>query len=224
MRGFFGRTLMGAIAVAFLLSPTLAVAEPLIPAKRLAISDNTDLPGGDISSIFDTTLEACERACLTNSKCEAFTFNTRNGSCFPKSKAGEAASFDGAVSGVVLKADAQVVARAAERRAELSFVQDWELASVLDQANQIGNFHNANGYSAEENLAAARDAEANGNLEWAFGYTGAAVSVSDAAADWAEYARLLLAASNANPNQQGNYRDRAYYASVNAYLRADHKA
>lgn len=224
MRGIFGRTLIGAFVAMVLMAPTLAGAEDLIPAKRLAISNNTDLPGGDITSIFDTTLEACERACLTNNKCQAFTFNTRNGSCFPKSKMGAAASFDGAISGQVFKADAGAQDRAKARRAELTFVQDWELGSVLDQANQIGNFHNANGYSAEDNLAAARDAEANGNLEWAFGYTGAAVSVTDAAADWAEYARLLLAASNANANQQGNYRDRAYYASVNAYLRADNKA
>lgn len=224
MRGIFGRTLIGAFVAMVLMAPTLAGAEDLIPAKRLAISNNTDLPGGDITSIFDTTLEACERACLTNSKCQAFTFNTHNGSCFPKSKMGAAASFDGAISGQVFKADAGAQDRAKARRAELTFVQDWELGSVLDQANQIGNFHNVNGYSAEDNLAAARDAEANGNLEWAFGYTGAAVSVTDAAADWAEYARLLLAASNANANQQGNYRDRAYYASVNAYLRADDKA
>ncbi len=224
MRGIFGRTLIGAFVAMVLMAPTLAGAEDLIPAKRLAISNNTDLPGGDITSIFDTTLEACERACLTNSKCQAFTFNTHNGSCFPKSKMGAAASFDGAISGQVFKADAGAQDRAKARRAELTFVQAWELGSVLDQANQIGNFHNVNGYSAEDNLAAARDAEANGNLEWAFGYTGAAVSVTDAAADWAEYARLLLAASNANANQQGNYRDRAYYASVNAYLRADDKA
>ena len=132
MRGIFGRTLIGAFVAMVLMAPSLAGAEDLIPAKRLAISNNTDLPGGDITSIFDTTLEACERACLTNSKCQAFTFNTHNGSCFPVARMGEAARFGVAVSGQVIKAEAGGQDREKARRAELTVVQDWELGAVLD--------------------------------------------------------------------------------------------
>ena len=84
MRGF-GFLASAVLALGLTLAgPGAALAEDLIPAKRLALSENTDLPGGDIASIFDTTLEACETACLTNKLCQAFTFNTRNGACFPK--------------------------------------------------------------------------------------------------------------------------------------------
>ena len=98
MRGFAGwmSSVLVLVLGLALAAPGGARAEDLIPAKRLTLSENTDLSGGDITAIFDTTLEACEAACLTNSQCQAFTFNTRNGSCFPKSSASAGAYFDGA--------------------------------------------------------------------------------------------------------------------------------
>ena len=118
MRIRVGRAFVGAFATLFLLSAMPAVAQDLVPPKRLVLSENTDMPGGDIASIFDTTLEACQRACLTNNQCKAFTFNTRNGSCFPKSKLGEPTAFDGAYSGSVLEAEKGAEDRAKTRRTE----------------------------------------------------------------------------------------------------------
>ncbi|EKD60687.1 MAG: Alpha-2-macroglobulin protein, partial [uncultured bacterium] len=167
MRGGFGRVLSGVFIGLILSLPSTVLAEDLIPTKRFVLSENTDLPGGDISSIFDTTLEACQRACLTNRLCEAFTFNTRNGSCFPKSSVGEAAAFNGAYSGYVLAAEPGAEARAKARRAELNFVMDWEISAITEQAAQLANSHTTNGYTAEEHLASAADAEANGDYSWA---------------------------------------------------------
>jgi uncharacterized protein YfaS (alpha-2-macroglobulin family) len=222
MRVGFGRALKGVFASLFIMSAMPAAAQDLIPAKRLVLSENTDMPGGDIASIFDTTLEACQRACLTNKLCKAFTFNTRNGSCFPKSKVGEAAAFDGAYSGTVLEAEKGAEDRAKARRIDLNFVQDWELAGITDQAVQLANTHTTNGYSAEDHLGAAADAEANGDLALASNYAGAALNLTDSADGWAEYARLLLAAGQKASDR--SYLDRAYYASVNAFLRSDNKA
>jgi len=213
--------LFAAIAVAV---GGIAPAQDLIPAKRFAISENTDIPGGDIASIFDTTLEACQRACITNARCEAFTFNTRNGSCFPKSAKGEPVAFEGAYSGYVIKAAPGVQARAAARRADLlAFVQDWELAGITEQANFLGNAHITNGFTADEHLAAARDAENRGDAASAARFVGAALNLTDASADWAEYARLLLAAGQISSDQQRGYLEKSYVAAVNAYLRADGK-
>ncbi|MDZ4391445.1 MG2 domain-containing protein [Cypionkella sp.] len=198
-------------------------AQELIPAKRLALSENTDLPGGDIASIFDTTLEACQRACLTNKQCKAFTFNTRNGSCFPKSSVGEAAGFVGAYSGVVLEAATGAAGRAKARRAELNFVQDWELSAITQQAEKLANTHTTNGYSAEDHLGAAANAEADGDLALASNYAGAALNLTDSADGWAEYARLLLMAAPNQSDWQRSFYERAYYASVNAFLRSDSK-
>lgn len=224
MRISLGRVVASLISGLVLFAPELSSAQELIPAKRLVLSENTDLPGSDITSIFDTTLDACQRACLSNKACEAFTFNTHNGSCFPKSAVGEPAAFDGAYSGYVLAAAEGAEARAKARRAELQFVQDWEFSGITDQAAQLANAHTTNGYSAEEHLASAADAEANGDLIWASNYTGAAVNVSDSADDWAEYARRLLAAADQASDQARSYQERAYSAAVNAYLRADNKA
>ncbi|MDP1578043.1 MAG: PAN domain-containing protein, partial [Cypionkella sp.] len=222
MRVGFGRALKGVFASLFIMSAMPAAAQDLIPAKRLVLSENTDMPGGDIASIFDTTLEACQRACLTNKLCKAFTFNTSNGSCFPKSKVGETAAFDGAYSGTVLEAEKGAEDRAKARRSDLNFVQDWELAGITDQAVQLANTHTTNGYSAEDHLGAAADAEANGDFALASNYAGAALNLTDSADGWAEYARLLLAAGQKASDR--SYLDRAYYASVNAFLRSDNKA
>lgn len=223
MRDSLGRALMGAFASLFILSAMPMTAQELIPAKRLALSENTDLPGGDIASIFDTTLEACQRACLTNKQCKAFTFNTRNGSCFPKSSVGEAAGFVGAYSGVVLEAATGAAGRAKARRAELNFVQDWELSAITQQAEKLANTHTTNGYSAEDHLGAAANAEADGDLALASNYAGAALNLTDSADGWAEYARLLLMAAPNQSDWQRSFYERAYYASVNAFLRSDSK-
>ena len=223
MRGFRFAPAIGAVGALFSLMSTLAFADPLIPERRLVLSENTDLPGGDIASIFDTTLDACERACLTNNRCTAFTFNTNNGSCFPKSSPGEPAAFGGAFSGRVLQAEPEAAGRAAARRAELRFVSDWEDAGFLQQAESLANEHLTNAFTAEEHLGAARDAEAAGTYDLASRFTGAALNLTDSAENWAEYARLLLLAGNADVNNQRAYRDRAYSAAVNAYLRADSK-
>jgi hypothetical protein len=56
------------------------LAQDLIPERRVVVTQDQDLPGGDVASIFDTTIESCERACLTNARCTAFVYNNRMGS------------------------------------------------------------------------------------------------------------------------------------------------
>lgn len=225
MRGFRPARFFGAIATVCLLAVGPALADDLIPDRRLVLSENTDLPGGDLASIFDTTLEACERACLTNKSCTAFTFNTRNGSCFPKAGAGAPAAYQGAYSGVVIEGDAAAEARAATRAAELTqFVGSWEFSSITAQAANLANAHVTNAFTAEEHLSAAAGAEAAGDAIGAARFTGAALNLTDSAADWAEYARRLLLAAKQDSGNSRYYREQSYFAGVNAYLRAESPA
>ncbi|MFT4150040.1 MAG: alpha-2-macroglobulin family protein [Paracoccaceae bacterium] len=198
----------------------MAVAEDLIPPRRLILSQDTDLPGGDVASMFDTTIEACERACLSNDACTHFTFNTRNGSCFVKSGPGEGTFFQGAWSGQVAKAPAGAEDRAQTRRGELKFLQDWVISDAVQQAQGIANDHSVNGYTAEEHAQSARQAEAEGDFAEASRFAGAALNATDSAENWAEYARLLFEASRPDGQDQADYRDRAFRATINAYLRA----
>lgn len=221
MRAFRLAPFAGAIAAIVLSLSGPAPAQELIPDRRLVLIENTDLPGGDLRSIFDTTLEACERACLTNPACKAFTFNSRKGACFPKSEPGAAAPFTGALSGFVLTSDKAAEARAKTRAAELNFVNRWELPGIVGQAANLANAHVTGPYRAEEHFRSAAEAEANGDPAAASRFVGAGLNLTDAASDWAEYARLLYEAGLVDENNRGPYHAQSYYAAVNAYLRAE---
>ncbi len=224
MNWFARRPLAGFCFGLGLIIADMAPAQDLIPNKRFVLSQDADLPGGDIASAFDTTLEACERACAANQSCTAFTFNTNNNSCFSKADPGAPAYFAGAYSGYVITTDETAKTRAALRRSELPFVPDWDVTAAFEQANGLGNTHVSNDYSAEEHLQAALDAEANGDAELASRFTGAAINLTDLPESWADYARLLMLASQPNSDNQRSFRDRAYAASINAYLRAETSA
>lgn len=213
--------LAGAVLAAILWAAPDAMAQHLVPERRLVLTENTDLPGGDLQSIFDTTIEACERACLTNKACTAFTFNSRKGACFPKSEPGDASPFAGAYSGFVIAAAPGAEALAKARAAELTFVQSWELPGITQQAENLANAHVTGPFTAEEHFRSAGEAEASGDAAGASRFVGAGLNLTDAAADWAEYARLLFAAGEQDQNNRRQYHEQAYSAAVNAYLRAE---
>ena len=79
-----------------------ALAQDAVPERRLILHRDVDFPGGDLRSIFDTSLEACESACLAQTQCGAFTYNTRNSSCFLKSGQLGRSDYAGAFSGEVV--------------------------------------------------------------------------------------------------------------------------
>lgn len=110
-----------------------AVAQSQIPATRTIYDSGVDLVGTDLAQIFDTTLSACEAACLNTKTCEAFTFNQRSNACFPKTDVTDFLPFDGAVSGHIYATDPAVLAGAAARMAELTFLteRDFEMAADL---------------------------------------------------------------------------------------------
>lgn len=225
MRGF----LKAAVAVAFvgmwgIGMSGVAAAQDLIPERRFVVTQDQDLPGGDVASVFDTTIEACERACLTNARCTGYVFNTRNASCFVKNNPGEGAFFAGAYSATVIEADAAVRAAAAERRAELTFLPDWDIQPAFEQAQGLGRQHTTGPWTADEHLAAAVEAEGRGDWAGAAAYTGAALNLTDDAATWGDFARRQLQAGIADQNQSGYFFYQAMLSSVNAYLRAENPA
>ena len=62
-----------------------ALAQNGVPEHRYLLSRNVDFYGADLTNLFDTTQAACARACSAQDACVAYTFNTRNNACFPKS-------------------------------------------------------------------------------------------------------------------------------------------
>ncbi len=216
-----GRALGMAAALAWglLASAAPVAAQGEVPERRAAYAADTDLPGGDLRAVFGTTLEACERLCLADAACTAFTFNTRNGSCFPKAAPGAAAAYRGALSARILPAAAGAAARATERRGDLSFLYPGDFEAARAQAAGLGRQHLVNGESPAALLAAARAAEAAGNADAARGLYGAAAVASDAPEAWAAYAEATRAAAARAGDRA--LAEAALSAFVNAYLRAD---
>ncbi len=212
------------LAALALVVPLSAIADPLVPTRRLQLSSNTDLPGGDLSSIFDTTFSACERACLATQACEAMVFNTRNNSCFLKAGRLTPQTFQGAWAGIVTTAAPGAEERAVGRRAELGFLGDGDISTATAQAGGMAGRYTTNGYSAADHMAAAHAAEKAKNYRSAYRFAGAATVVSDRAGDWAEFARLLLVAADHDDTNADSLRRSALSAAINAYLRSSAKA
>lgn len=224
MRCFQKAALAAAFAGLFCSISGLAAAQDLIPERRIVVTQDQDLPGGDIASVFDTTIEACERACLTNARCTALVYNTRNGSCFVKNSPGAGEFFQGAYSAFVIEGNAALRATAKQRRAELGFLPDWQVAAAYDQATALGRQYTTGPWTAEEHLQAAAEAEARGDWAGAVGFTGAALNLTDDAATWAEFARRQIEAGSADQGQSGYFYYQALQSATNAYLRAENPA
>ncbi|MGB5869739.1 MAG: PAN domain-containing protein, partial [Albidovulum sp.] len=221
----------GLFMIALLISAQVASIAPAdsqetsyIPDRRLVLTENADLPGGDIQSIFDTTLEACETSCLANGQCRAITFNTKANSCFLKSGTGDQQPYVGAYSGFVLAGDNAVLSTAAARAAELGFLGPVDFDAALTQARRLGRDHLTNNWTADDLLSAAASARNAGDLRAALRYQGAALNLTDAADQWVEYAQLLSDLSQNTTGNREEMRGRALSASVNGYLRANRPA
>lgn len=197
-----------AIAAGFLalaLSPGVAPAQDLIPAKRMILWRNIDLPGGDIATQFDTTLEACEIACLTNGSCQALTFNSRNGSCFLKSGMDAPGEFyAGAVSGIALHRAEGAEKRAQVRRQELAFLSEAEIAAATDLARD---------------LAGSRKKDPD--LEAADGFGADGLASEDGADAWLREGQMLAQRARSDTANAWHLRPVAIQSFVNAYLRAE---
>lgn len=195
-----------------------------VPDRRFVVTANMDFYGADLQAIFDTTYDSCRSACFGNAACRAFTYNTKSRACFPKSAVSDEVPYDGAYSARVLDTDPRVLGWATTRRADLGFMTDYAVDKSYDLALRIGSLHPAGDWDEVTLLDAARDREAGGDLQNALRWTGAALSLSDAADQWADYARLSLAIAEANRSERTKYITRAVYAATNGYLRAPSEA
>lgn len=169
-----------------------AQADGPIPEKRTLYERNVDFVGNDISNIFDTTLQACEAACLSNDNCQAFTFNTRSNSCFPKSNVTDLSVYEGAISGRVYNANPAYLANADARVSELSFMQPSDVERAESLASRIGQQF--------------RDAPSSVER------TRIVVAENDASVDWSALSRQAR-------QNDSKITGQAIPAAVNAYLR-----
>ncbi len=218
MRGF---GMAAALGVALSVLAGAAVAQDVVPLKRLIYSENADLAGGDIANLLDVTIEACETACLSNARCDALTFNSRVGACFLKSGPGGATFYQGAYSARVIDGTPGANDLATDRAKEIeAFVSVSDLDDARRLALALGGLHITDNYTAEEHSQWAREAEAAGDPARAASFVGAALNLTDDPDGWLDYARLYLLAAGRDNNNAPLFRGRALSAAVNAYLRS----
>ncbi|MBY6201499.1 alpha-2-macroglobulin family protein [Maritalea mobilis] len=214
------RALVALLFGAGLIAPLSATAQEVVPDRYLSIARDVDLPGNDLRPLFDTTLEACSAACRADPDCVAFTFNSRNDSCFPKSAAGDSEDYSGAFSGVFRPTDAGVLARLEDRIGQLSFLRESDFELAREQALDMARAHYGGAFPASDWRDVSQREEADGNLVGAMRLMGAGITRGDLAADWTDYARLLLAIETEDRGRQREYRRAALRAATNAALRA----
>jgi alpha-2-macroglobulin len=217
----------GLVLIAALIMPVQSVMaqdRSYLPERRLVLTENTDLPGSDIQSVFDTTLETCEASCLANDQCRALTFNSKASACFLKSGIGQAQPFVGAYSGYVLAANPGSSGTAAAGAATLGFLQGADFDAALTQAQGLANEHITGTWTADELATAARQARSAGDLSTAMHFEGAALNLTDRADQWVEYAQMLGDLARADRSNRQALADRSISAALNGYLRAGNPA
>ena len=208
------RALFSVVALFFF--ATQLAAQSGFPERRAVVTKDIDYYGADLQAIFDTSYVTCRNVCLNNPSCNAFTFNSKSKACFPKSNVTEEVAYEGAYSARILSTDQAVLAQVDARIADLGFAGSYTIDNAHELARRIGGMHPAGQWSAEALLKAAQDRAAQFDYLNAMRWTGAAVSITDAADQWTEYARLSLLIKENN----SNYRQQALQAAINGYLRA----
>ena len=211
-------------AALYLLFTLTVWAEGYVPERRALLSRDVDFFGSDLTAIFNTNLEACERACLASNECTAFTFNTRSNACFPKSAISDQQTYEGAISAEILETPPAVLQAAQVRASELSFLDPNDLEAAEEIARDLSKQHRAQGWLYDDLIVAVRSARSSGNLLSALRLTGAAITLSDSADLWADYGRIAIALRTDNSSQRRDFRNRGLLAAVNAYLRSESDA
>ncbi|MEJ6393355.1 alpha-2-macroglobulin family protein [Gymnodinialimonas sp. 2305UL16-5] len=212
------------LAVFFCVLPNLATisaAQSPVPDRVSSLIRDVDLPGNDLRPIFDTTLSACDAACRADPDCMAFTFNTANNTCFPKTAAGEAITYSGAISGVIRNTAAEVLTHAEAQRGNLQFLNSADFDTAQSQASGLDLVHFGGQFDPEQWREGAARLADDGNHLGAMRMLGAAVTLTHAASDWTAYAQSLLSIEAENNAAGREFERQAVEAATNAALRAE---
>ena len=196
--------------------PLTASADGPVPESRFIVEQGVDFYGGDIRSIFDTSHNNCERTCLREKDCAAYTFNAEQSACFLKSSVGKRSPFGAAYSGRLVETPQAVLGGAKAVAADLGALNPADFRNAEALAREIGQRYPAPEDSTVPALVkAAMDAGAD--LAKAELLQGRIVMLTDAPDAWLDLGRSYLAQAR----DDWQYRRLAISAALNGVLRAD---
>ncbi|MCK4713818.1 MAG: alpha-2-macroglobulin family protein, partial [Marinosulfonomonas sp.] len=153
-------------------------------------------------------------------RCQAFTFNSRSNSCFPKSEVSRTEPYVGAISARVIVTSPRILAGASVRAAELSFLDSTDFIEAKNLAEELATLYDTRGLDASTLWREGRDRLSTGDPRGAQFPFGAALMLIDSPPLWVEYSRAALSYKPSKYREKREQKRRAIAAAVNAYLRS----
>ena len=195
----------------------LALAGPVSAAesgRNVVTTDNSDYFGFDLRSEQNLTLDQCKTACLGDSSCRAFTYNTKAKWCFLKSDYNQLKPFSGAVAGKIVNVSGEPDIGAPP---ELTFFPGW----MADEARQVRESMTTGATPGTEGLASLVSAGQQliqGDPRAAMrNFTSAIAITPDDSTLWVSLARAALAISASNSDETTLTQRNAVAGAWNGY-------
>jgi uncharacterized protein YfaS (alpha-2-macroglobulin family) len=196
--------------------------------RSISLLPGMDIPGYDYSVVKDTSIEACETACIEDKLCRAFTYNEDAGWCFLKGEAGSTAPFPGATSGHIESIPSFADLDAA-RQGELPFPAGDLVYGAQYFASQLPvTDPPPPGIGYPDLVAAGDEAVAASNPQAAIVSYRQALAVNDNdPALWLKFAAVVTERADAEAARNNSSYELAVtasYAALNAFLLSEEVA
>ncbi len=206
MRAFIRFSAIILAALAF--SPTTHAAET---SRHVVTTENGDYFGFDLRTEQNVTLGQCEKVCIADAACRAFTYNPKVKWCFLKSDYNRLNTFNGAIAGKIVEAASNEPDIGAPPA--LPFLGEQLLADARAAKDNLALEADQEGQGLNGLIAAAHRELAAGNIAPALkAFQGALAILPDDGALWIEAAR---AANRVYGNT--DFATQAALAAINGY-------
>ncbi|MEK1924369.1 MAG: PAN domain-containing protein, partial [Rhizobium giardinii] len=206
MRAFIRFSAIILAALAF--SPTTHAAET---SRHVVTTENGDYFGFDLRTEQNVTLGQCEKVCIADAACRAFTYNPKVKWCFLKSDYNRLNTFNGAIAGKIVEAASNEPDIGAPPA--LPFLSEQLLADARAAKDNLALEADQEGQGLNGLIVAAHRELAAGNIAPALkAFQGALAILPDDGALWIEAAR---AANRVYGNT--DFATQAALAAINGY-------
>lgn len=223
------------VRLSLLLCLTLVWPLAATAAERaIELLPGIDYFGRDYSTLKSVTLDDCQAACLNDSRCRAFTYNTKAEWCFLKENHEEARPFAGAISGQVVERTEQVAGAdeivprpvsPAVRLADLGFLPPRELGEARRLAAKLASAPAPNAKLATLTAQARTALQSNQPAQAVALQSQALRLAPDDRGLWASLAESSSdAAQSGDWSERQRHRQQSTAAAINAYARTQDDA
>src|SRR5262245_23350787 len=168
------------------------------PGRSIVTTDNSDYFGFDLRAEQNFSIDQCKTACLADSSCRAFTYNTKAKWCFLKSDYNQLKPFSGAIAGKIVNVSGEPDIGAPP---ELTFFPSW----MADEARQVRESLTSGGTPGTQGLNtlvnAGQQAMLNDPRTAMQDFSAAVAITPDESTLWVSLARAALAISASNSDE-----------------------